>query len=323
MSFATPPGWYPDAGAPGTERWWDGTAWTAHTRASAAAHHVPHAPAQQPYAPQTFGPPTAPVPPRGGGRTGVLAIALSGALVLATAVTAVFLLGPDDSGTGAAPGPGAATDTPAPTAPATASATPSPSPSTGDPDEDPAVLVDQLNGITLAVPDGWEKSTRASDAVPTMRTAVSYDCPGTDASFCYRGTVSTRTARAGESDPEAIAEADITTAADKAYGEDDLGRSTHGGITSHKVLASKPVTVAGRTGHLVRWQVVTGKGPGGTVQSLAFPSTVGSGTPVIVRFAFDAGRAELPVSLMDTITRSIRPIGDSATSGGVGASIGP
>ncbi|MFE2295480.1 DUF2510 domain-containing protein [Streptomyces sp. NPDC059452] len=322
MSFATPPGWYPDAGAPGTERWWDGTAWTAHSRPLAAAPPVPHAPAQQPYAHQPFGPPAPPA--RGGGRTRVLTIALASVLVLGTALTAAILLGPDDSGTRAAPGPNRSD--PASTAPATASTTPSPVPSSspeGDPDDDPAVLVDQLNGITLAVPDGWEKSTRASDAVPTMRTAVSYDCPGSGASFCYRGTVSTRTAQAGESDPKAIAEADITTAADRAYGEDTLGRSTHGGITSHKVLTSEPVTVAGRTGYLVRWRVVTGKGPGGTVQSVAFPSAAGSETPVIVRFAFDAGRAELPVSLMDTITRSIRPIGDSATSGGVGASIGP
>lgn len=28
---AIPPGWYDDANAPGTQRWWDGTAWTEHT----------------------------------------------------------------------------------------------------------------------------------------------------------------------------------------------------------------------------------------------------------------------------------------------------
>ncbi|MGW3654631.1 DUF2510 domain-containing protein [Streptomyces sp. NPDC005151] len=30
-SDGTPPGRYPDAAAPGTDRWWDGTAWTART----------------------------------------------------------------------------------------------------------------------------------------------------------------------------------------------------------------------------------------------------------------------------------------------------
>ncbi len=189
------------------------------------------------------------------------------------------------------------------------------------PDADPAVLVDQLNGITLPVPEGWERPETSSARVPTIRTEQSYDCPG-GSSFCYHGTISTHTAAGGDT-PEEIAEADIATAADLAYEEDGIGRRLHGGIRTHKVLEARETAVAGRTGYLVRWQVTTGKGPGGYVQSLAFPSSVGSGAPVIVRFAFDAGVPDLPLSLMDTITRGIRPVGDSATSGGVGASVGP
>ncbi|WP_143665976.1 DUF2510 domain-containing protein, partial [Streptomyces griseus] len=108
MSYATPPGWYPDTGAPGTERWWDGTAWTAHTRPLAAAP-----------APEGFGPPSLPLPHQrdphdgsGGSRTKVLAITLSGVLVLGAAVTGAVLLGRDDSGTPAAPT--TTTSTPAP-----------------------------------------------------------------------------------------------------------------------------------------------------------------------------------------------------------------
>ncbi|MFI1225273.1 MULTISPECIES: DUF2510 domain-containing protein [unclassified Streptomyces] len=320
MSYATPPGWYPDTGAPGTERWWDGAAWTAHTRPLAAAHAAP----QQPPAPGAFGPPT-PLShqrdPRGeaggGNRTKVLAITLSGALVVGAAVTGAVLLGRDEGGTPAAPrtavsSPAATSSTPTATASSAAPA----------PDEDPTVLVDQLNGITLPVPEGWEKPENTSDDASTIRTEQSYDCPGA-ASFCYHGTVTTRTARGGETAAKALAETDIVTAADAAFEEDSIGRRTHGGIRSHRVLKAQELTVAGRTGYLVRWQVTTGKGPGGYVQSLVFPSSVGTGTPVIVRFAFDADVPELPLSLMDTITRGIRPLGDSATSGGVGASIGP
>ncbi|MFI7289943.1 DUF2510 domain-containing protein [Streptomyces anulatus] len=314
MSYATPPGWYPDTGASGLERWWDGTAWTAHTRPPAAAHA----------APAEFGPPSLPLPHQrgphdgsgGGSRTKVLAITLCGVLVLGAAVAGAVLLGRDEGGTPAAPA--TTTSPPAPVAAPTATA----SSAEPAPDEDPAVLVDQLNGITLPVPGGWEKPANTSDDAPTIRTEQSYDCPG-GASFCYHGTVTTRTARGGESDARALAEADIVTAADKAYEEDGLGRRTHGGITSHKVLKAQELTVAGRTGYLVRWQVTTGRGPGGYVQSLAFPSSVGTGTPVIVRFAFDAEVPGLRLSLMDTITQGIRPLGDSATSGGVGASIGP
>ncbi|MBK3620235.1 DUF2510 domain-containing protein, partial [Streptomyces sp. MBT98] len=151
MSYATPPGWYPDTGAPGLERWWDGTAWTAHTRPPVAGSepHQPPAPAQPgpagfgpaeggpgesgpagpgpagfgpaeggpggfgpaASAPAGFGPPSLPFPhQRGphdgagsGNRTKILAVTLSGVLVLGAAVTGAILLGRDEGGTPAAP----------------------------------------------------------------------------------------------------------------------------------------------------------------------------------------------------------------------------
>jgi hypothetical protein len=33
-SPTTPPGWYPDPNQPGSQRYWDGSAWTEHTNAS-------------------------------------------------------------------------------------------------------------------------------------------------------------------------------------------------------------------------------------------------------------------------------------------------
>ncbi|MEU1098398.1 DUF2510 domain-containing protein, partial [Streptomyces sp. NPDC005877] len=44
MSMTTPPGWYPDPGTPLLERWWDGTAWTGHTRAAGRSAEPPPAP---------------------------------------------------------------------------------------------------------------------------------------------------------------------------------------------------------------------------------------------------------------------------------------
>ncbi|MFF2008813.1 DUF2510 domain-containing protein [Streptomyces sp. NPDC058195] len=320
MSDMTPPGWYPDAAAPGSERWWDGTAWTAHLRPAApAAPAVAAAPAA-PAAPahQGFGPPVpAPAPALRAHGTRTLALAAAGLLVVGAAVTGAVLLGRDGDGDGPASGA-------APSASVPPSATTAPSPAGSPAEADPKVLVDQLNGITLPIPSGWEKPDRTVEQVPTMRTVGSYDCPSSPSRTCYHGTVTSRTANAtGTTSAEKLAKSDIVTAADGAYEESIVGDRTHGGIVSHQQLDSAPVAVAGRAGYQVRWRVRTAQGPGGYVQSLVFPSTVGTEALIIVRYAFDAGPDGPPLSLMDTVTKAIRPVGDSTATGGVGSSIAP
>lgn len=104
MSMTTPAGWFPDPNTPGTERWWDGTVWTAHTRPVQAQVPVPP---PVPAGPAGFGPPTVPMAHAasgGGGRGRLLALAAAGVvLVGAVAVGAVLLGKGDDADPGAAP----------------------------------------------------------------------------------------------------------------------------------------------------------------------------------------------------------------------------
>ncbi|MFG2028037.1 DUF2510 domain-containing protein [Streptomyces sp. NPDC048825] len=304
------PGWYRDPSAPHVERWWDGTRWTEHMRA-------PEAP-QQPLAQPGFAP--APGGPGGGsGRAKVIALVAAAAVLVAAIVTGAVVLNRDDGST-------EANTTPAPESSAPASDPPSPTPSesTSEPSaDDPSTVVDELNGITFPLLDGWVRPQYVAEDYVVMTTPDTYTCPGDDG-LCRHGRVISRTVTANdEKSPEALAKADISEAADEAYDVDRLDRRPYGGITSKKLVKQGPVAVAGRTGYFVRWQVKTEKGPGGYVQSLAFPSSVGSGAPVMVRFVFDAGQDGPPLTDMDEITKGIRPVGDADTGGGVGSSVGP
>ncbi|MFE0415611.1 DUF2510 domain-containing protein [Streptomyces tendae] len=335
-----PPGWYRDPSAPHQERWWDGTAWTDHRR---APEPVGYGPAVGP-APQTGQPPTpvyhpvqpgqaATVPlssggapggpggPGGGGRGKAVALTAAAAVLVAAIVTGVFVLGEDDGG-------GPRTQTPPVTAtatdPAPVSDPPSPSPSASAPSaDDPALVEDQLNGVTFPLPDGWVRPRYVAEDDVMMTTDGTYDCPA-DGSVCRHGLVVSRTVTANaESSPKVLAQQDIEDAADDAYDRDLIGNKPFGGIESHEEVASGPVAVAGRAGYYVRWRVKTAKGPGGYVQSMVFPSTVGTESPILVRYVFDAGEDGPPLADMDTITKGIRPIGDADTGGGVGSGIGP
>lgn len=292
-----PPGWYRDPHAPHLERWWDGTTWTGHRR-------TPGAPA------------VPPTPSAGGtGRTKAVALTTAGAVLVAAVVTGAVLLGGDDGDPQTRTGPTATTSAPE---------RPSPSPSGSEsPAGDPDVVEDQLNGITFPLLDGWVRPKNVPQDDVVMTTDGTYDCPG-DGTVCRHGLVISRTVTGNdETSPEALAEEDVSDAADAAFDKDALGQRPYGGLTSHEVVKSGPVAVAGRAGYLVRWRVTTAKGPGGYVQSLVFPSGVGTGSPVLVRYVFDAGQDGPPLADMDRITEGIRSVTDTASGGGVGSSIGP
>ncbi|MDG9727273.1 DUF2510 domain-containing protein [Streptomyces sp. DH41] len=315
-----PPGWYRDPSAPHQERWWDGTTWTEYRRTPGATGYgaaqppLDQRPPRQPMSRQ-------PRPDGGTGRGKAVALGTAAAVLVAAVVTGFLVLGEDDDGAFGAQAPSA---TGTATGPAPASTEPAPSPTPSEPSaDDPAVVEDPLNGITFPLPDGWVRPEHVAQNDVMMTTDGTYDCPA-DGSVCRHGLVISRTVTANaESDPKALAQQDIEDAADDAYDRDLIGNKPFGGIESHEEVASGPVAVAGRAGYYVRWRVTTAKGPGGYVQSLVFPSTVGTESPIVVRYVFDAGADGPPLDVMDRITEGIRPVGDADTGGGVGSGIGP
>ncbi|MET9145882.1 DUF2510 domain-containing protein [Streptomyces sp. NPDC004042] len=160
-------------------------------------------------------------------------------------------------------------------------------------------VADPVNGISLPVPDGWYGQQIGVGAQLTSDSG--YKCPGDTSKSCTKGgaySVPAAALRTAGSTPEEVAKADIEANVKESY-----GGTTYGAVTSHQVLASKAVTVAGQKGYLVRWKAVTSKGADGIVESLVFPSPARPGQLVVVRFGVDADQ---PQSLLDDITKGIK-----------------
>ncbi|MDT9694843.1 DUF2510 domain-containing protein [Streptomyces sp. P17] len=330
MTQVTPPGWYPDPGqtsdGPATERWWDGRAWTDQTRpAGSAAAWGPPAPSPaagtQPAYPAY---PAYPTPPPGGQRRGLrtgIAVAVAAA-VLASIGVGVYALAdsggsdggtansrPSPGGQGGPGGPGGQDD-PFGDSGGSGGQSPSPSPEGSEaPRIESGSVTDSISGISLPVPDGWYGQEITVGA--SVTSEESYKCPGDTSQNCTKGGAYSAPARVlgtTGTTAEEVAKADIKENAQQSYGEG------YGEITSHEVLASKAVTVAGQKGYLVRWKAVTSKGADGYVESLAFPSPADSGQIVVVRFGVDVGEQQ---SVIDEITKGIKV----ASGGGNGQDV--
>ncbi len=335
MTQVTPPGWYPDPGqtsdAPATERWWDGRAWTQQTRpaGSAAAWGPPGQPpaagaptigAPTPY--PGFGPapaypayPAVPAPGRRRGlRTGI-AVAVAAA-VLASIGVGVYVL-TDDGGSDSTsadsrqPQP-RDDDRPRGDSEGDRERSPSPSPSP-EGSEAPRIesgsVTDPVNGISLPIPDGWHGQAHSAGASVTSNKT--YECPEPASSDCVKGGAYSSPAGLLGSQgrtAEAIAKADIEKNAEQSYSEG------YGGITSHKVLASEAVTVAGEKGYRIRWKAVTKKGTDGYVESVVFPSPAQSGEFVVVRFGLEVTEKQ---SIIDDVVKGIKV----ASGGGSGQEV--
>jgi hypothetical protein len=171
-------------------------------------------------------------------------------------------------------------------------------------------VTDAVSGISLPIPKGWYGQQARAGAQVTSDD--SYKCPGDTSSTCTKGGAYSAPALAlgtKGATAEEIAKADIGKNAEESYG----GKS-YGGITSHDVLESKAVTVAGQKGYLVRWKAVTSKGADGIVESLAFPSPANAKLMVVIRFGVDAGQQE---NVLDDITQGIK----AATGSGNGQDV--
>ncbi|MFF5140373.1 DUF2510 domain-containing protein [Streptomyces sp. NPDC013157] len=189
-------------------------------------------------------------------------------------------------------------------------ASPSPGQSEAPKVKGGGTVSDSINAISIPVPDGWTGQAISYGA--NVSSDDSYKCPGDTSQTCTAGGAYSAPAvvlgTKGDT-AEEVAKADISANATESY-----GGKTYGSITSHEVLASKAVTVAGQKGYMVRWKAITSKGADGYVESLAFPSPANAQQIVVVRFGVDVGQKE---SVIDTITSGIKVSSGSGSGSNV------
>ncbi|MFE3518491.1 DUF2510 domain-containing protein [Streptomyces sp. NPDC059166] len=308
MTQTTPPGWHPDPGHSGTgpvqERWWDGGRWTDELR-------IPPAVIRR-------------------RRIRIGAGIAAGVIVLAAVGGGGYALGTrSDDATASAP-----SDTPRfPDSPGGGDRSEGGQGERGQgdggqgeggqgdggqgggqmPETEDGYATDAASGISIPVPDGW---TGQSGPVGAGVTTGEYACPGDTGEKCVRGGVFSAPAQALKNKAttaKAAAEGDIKANAEESYGE-----KIYGGITSHEVLKSEAVTVAGQKGYAVRWKVVTKNGDDGYVESLAFPSPNIKNMLVVIRSGFDVNAKAPKLSVLDDITGGIKKAEGLGASSGSG-----
>jgi hypothetical protein len=325
VSTTTPAGWYPDPkpsdpANPG-KRWWNGTDWTVSTKTD----EVLTATTTAPFADAAF--PVAGPKPRK--RRPVLVTgAVAAVLGLAVGSLATYLImdGRNSSspaasarsfghggGTGQSPfGEGGGTGSGGSTGGSGSGGSGSTgggsgSGGSGSGGSASGVAVDVVDGISLPDPGtGWTGGT-TQDGHAALSYG-SYTCAGSSGGTCTLAGASTSTLTASVSaGAQAAATADMAKAVSDSYGT----------ITGHTQLESKAVTVAGRSGYLIRWQVDAKVGNNGTVEDVVFPNSANTQL-IAVHIGFDIAAKSPALSVMDSIISGIQDYTGGTTGGGSG-----